>query len=52
MSQEKFSERAGLSSKMISLVEHGGRIPSKTVASSIARDPSAPLWRLVKGAQD
>jgi transcriptional regulator with XRE-family HTH domain len=52
MSQEKLSERADLSSKMISLVERGERTPSITVADSIARGLSIPLWRLVKDAED
>lgn len=52
MSQEKLSERADLSSKMVSLVERGERTPSITVADSIARGLSVPLWRLVKDAED
>lgn len=51
MSQEQLSERADLSSKMISLVERCERTPSITVAESIARGLSVPLWRLVKDAE-
>ncbi len=43
MSQEKLSERADLSSKMVSLVERGERTPSITVADSIARGLGIPL---------
>ena len=52
MSQEKLAEKADLSSKMISLVERGERTPSLTVADSIAKGLSVPLWRLVKDAED
>jgi transcriptional regulator with XRE-family HTH domain len=52
MSQEKLSEGANLSSKMVSLVERGERTPSITVAESIAKGLSIPLWRIVKDAED
>ncbi|MGD0207385.1 MAG: helix-turn-helix transcriptional regulator [Verrucomicrobiota bacterium] len=52
MSQEKLAEKANLSSKMISLVERGERTPSLTVADSIAKGLSVPLWRLVKDAEN
>lgn len=52
MSQEKLAEKADLSSKMISLVERGERTPSLTVADSIAKGLSVPLWRLVKDAEN
>ena len=52
LSQERLAEKADLSSKMISLVERGERTPSLTVADSIAKGLSVPLWRLVKDAED
>lgn len=52
LSQESLAERADLSSKMISLVERGERVPSLTVADSIARGLAVPLWQLVKDAED
>jgi transcriptional regulator with XRE-family HTH domain len=52
MSQERLAEKADLSSKMISLVERGERTPSLTVADSIAKGLSVPLWRLVKDAEN
>jgi transcriptional regulator with XRE-family HTH domain len=51
LSQERLAERADLSSKMISLVERGERTPSLTVAESIAKGLSVPLWRLLKDAE-
>jgi len=52
LSQERLAEKADLSSKMVSLVERGERIPSLTVADSIARGLSVPLWRLIKEAEN
>lgn len=52
LSQERLAERADLSSKMISLVERGERIPSLTVADKIAKGLSIPLWRIVKDAEN
>jgi transcriptional regulator with XRE-family HTH domain len=52
MSQERLAERADLSSKMISLVERGERTPSLTVADSMAKGLSVPLWRLLKDAEN
>jgi transcriptional regulator with XRE-family HTH domain len=51
LSQERLAERADLSSKMISFVERGERTPSLTVAESIAKGLSVPLWRLLKDAE-
>lgn len=51
LSQEKLAEQADLSSKMISLIERGERTPSLSVAHSIAKGLSIPLWRLVKDAE-
>ena len=52
LTQEQLAERSDLSSKMISFVERGERIPSIAVAASIAKGLSVPLWRLVKDAED
>ena len=52
LSQERLAERADLSSKMISLVERGERTPSLTVAESIAKGLSVPLWRLIRDAEN
>lgn len=52
MSQEKLAENADVSSKMVSLIERGERVPSVTVADCIARGLDVPLWRLVKDAED
>jgi transcriptional regulator with XRE-family HTH domain len=52
LSQERLAEKANLSSKMISLVERGERIPSLTVAENIAKGLSVPLWRLIKDAEN
>lgn len=52
LSQERLAERADLSSKMISLVERGERTPSLTVAESIAKGLSIPLWRLIKDSEN
>lgn len=52
MSQEKLAEKADVSSKMVSLIERGERVPSVTVADSLARGLGIPLWRLVKDAED
>lgn len=52
LSQELLAERAGLSSKMISLVERGQRNPSLVVADAIARGLAVPLWRLIKDTED
>lgn len=52
LSQELLAERADVSSKMISFIERGERVPSLTVAGSIAKGLSVPLWRLVKDAED
>jgi transcriptional regulator with XRE-family HTH domain len=52
MSQEKLAEKADISSKMVSLIERGERVPSVTVADSLAQGLSLPLWRLVKDAED
>ena len=52
MSQEKLAEKADVSSKMVSLIERGERVPSVTVADCIARGLDVPLWRLVKDAED
>lgn len=52
MSQESLAEKSDLSSKMISLVERCERTPSISVADSIAKGLSIPLWRLVKDAED
>jgi transcriptional regulator with XRE-family HTH domain len=52
LSQETLAERANVSSKMISLIERGERVPSITVAEFVARGLSVPLWRLVKDAED
>jgi transcriptional regulator with XRE-family HTH domain len=52
LSQERLAEKADLSSKMISLVERGERTPSLTVAESIAKGLSVPLWRLLKDAEN
>ncbi len=51
LTQEQLAERAELSSKMISLVERGERIPSLTVADSIARGLGLPLWRLIRDTE-
>jgi transcriptional regulator with XRE-family HTH domain len=52
LSQEQLAEKADLSSKMISLVERGQRIPSISVADAMARGLSVRLWRIVKDAED
>lgn len=52
VSQEKLAEKADVSSKMVSFIERGERVPSVTVADCIARGLSVPLWRLVKDAED
>lgn len=51
LSQEQLAENANLSWKMISFVERSKRIPSLTVAKSIAKGLSVPLWRLIKDAE-
>lgn len=52
LSQETLAECAGVSWKMISLVERGERTPSITVADAIAKGLAIPLWRLVKDADN
>jgi transcriptional regulator with XRE-family HTH domain len=52
LSQEALAERADLSSKMVSLIERFEKNPTVNVADSLAQAMRAPLWRLIKDAED
>lgn len=52
LTQEDLAEKAGIASKMVSLIERFERNASLNIAHSIAEGLDVPFWQLVKETEE